>query len=423
MKRDFLRNGRIPNKGIKECVVMETKRLFDRDPYRKAFHAEVVTQEINEKGTWKVVLDQTGFYPESGGQPCDTGTIDGVKVLSVYEEGTTIYHELESSLEKKNVEGQIDFERRFDHMQQHSGQHIISASFKTIAQYETVAFHLGKTESTIDLRADSLTHEILEQVEHLTNQIVMENRHIETRFFSRNEVEINYLKKVPNDQEKIRMVHVTDFDLSACCGTHPFRTGELGLIKILGSERHRGGMRVTFVCGYRALKFTQTEHFMVQNILKKLKTNQFLAEDKLEDLISELEDQKKQHRKYYQETILYEAKLANPTYLRMVKGRELKVYFLKNTSRPLQELKDLAKTLIEQPDRLVIFIHQQNASAGQWVLALSESVPLSVKELIAYLMEQLGGNGGGSRVFGQWSGEWGEGQEEALLDRYLLTVQ
>jgi alanyl-tRNA synthetase len=422
MKRDFLRLVEYVRRE-KESVVMETKRLFDRDPYRKAFHAEVVTQEINKNGTWKVVLDKTGFYPESGGQPCDVGTLDGVAVLFVYEEGSTIYHELEAPLEKKYVEGQVDFERRFDHMQQHSGQHILSASFMTVAQYETVAFHLGKKESTIDLRTDSLTNEILEQVEHLTNQIVMENRHIETRFFSRNEVEINYLKKVPNDQEKIRMVHVTDFDLSACCGTHPFRTGELGLIKILGSEKHRGGMRVTFVCGYRALKFIQNEHFMVQNILRKLKTNQSLAEDKLDTLILELEDHKKQNRKYYQETILYEAKSTNPTYLRELKGKELEIYFMKNTSRPLQELKDLAKTLIEKPDRLVIFIHNQNPSAGQWILAFSDSVPLSVKDLIAYLMEQLGGNGGGSRVFGQWSGEWKEGQEEALLDQYFLTIQ
>lgn len=401
---------------------MGTVRLFDRDPYRKNFHAEVVSQESNGKGRWRLILDKTGFYPESGGQPCDIGTIDGVPVLSVYEEGSTIFHELETPLDKKHVEAQIDFERRFDHMQQHSGQHILSASFRTLTEYETIAFHLGKNESTIDLRTDSFTHELLEQVEHLANQIVMENRHIESRFFSRNEVEIHYLKKVPEDQEKIRMVHVTDFDLSACCGTHPFRTGELGLIKIINTEKHRGGMRVTFVCGYRALKYIQIEHFTVQNMFKKLKTNQSLAIDKLDAIFADLEDQKKKHRKYYQETVLYEAKTAKPSYLRELQGKELEIYFMKNTSRPLQELKDLAKTLIEQPNRLVIFIHQQSPSAGQWIIALSDSipVPLSVKALIAHLMEQYGGSGGGSRVFGQWSGEWREGQEETLIDQYLL---
>jgi alanyl-tRNA synthetase len=399
---------------------MRTKRLFDRDPYQNTFHAEVLSQENTPDGTWKVILDKTCFYPESGGQPYDIGTLGQVPVVAVYEEEHTICHYLERPLTEKNVEGQIDFERRFDHMQQHAGQHILSAAFKRLFTYETLAFHLGKKESTIDIKAEQVTNEAIEQVELRVNQIVMENKHIETRFFTRDEVEIHYLKKVPNDQEMIRMVHVTDIDLSACCGTHPHRTGELGLIKIINSEKHRGGIRVTFVCGTRAIKLLQREHFLLQDMVKKLKTNQTTAIDKLDAILLEVEEQRKETRKYYQQTIHFEARLLKPTHTRMVQGRELHLFFIRFESRNVQELKDLAKTLIEEPNRMVIFIHRSpQLVVSQWIIALSQSVSLSVKDMIEQLNEQYGGNGGGSRVFGQWTGESTEEQQEAFIEHYF----
>jgi alanyl-tRNA synthetase len=400
---------------------MQTKRLFDRDPYQTTFHAEVLSQEKAPDGTWKVILDKTCFYPESGGQPYDLGTLGQVQVVSVYEEGHTIYHYLEGPLTENSVEGHIDFERRFDHMQQHAGQHILSAAFKRLFTYETLAFHLGKQESSIDLKAERVTNETIEQVELLVNQIVMENRHIETRFFTRDEVEIHYLKKVPNDQEMIRMVHVTDVDLSACCGTHPHRTGELGLIKIINSEKHRGGIRVSFVCGTRAIRLLQGEHFLLQDMVKKLKTNQATAKDKLDAILLELDEQRRETRKYYQENIDFKARYLKPTHTRMVQGKELQLFFIRFESRNVQELKDLAKTLIEEPDRMVVFIHWSPQSAvSQWIIALSQSVSLSVKDMIEQLNEQYGGNGGGSRVFGQWSGESTEEQQEVFIEKYFI---
>jgi alanyl-tRNA synthetase len=399
---------------------METKRLFDRDTYQKTFYAEVLSQEKCPDGTWKVILDKTSFYPESGGQPYDLGSLGGVSVVAVYEEGKTICHYLDRPLTETKVEGRIDFDRRFDHMQQHAGQHILSATLKRLFQYETVAFHLGKTESTIDINAEQLTREAIEQVELLANQVIMENKHIETRFFTRDEVEIHYLKKVPSDQENIRMVHITDVDLSACCGTHPNRAGELGFIKINNSEKHRGGTRISFVCGSRALTLLQTEHFLLQDMVKRLKTNQNSVLDKLEAVLLELDEQRRETRKYYQETIQQEAKTLEPTHTRVVHGMEVQLYFKKVSSRPMQELKDLAKTLIEEPNRMVVFIyHSHDSTVSQWIIALSQSVSLSVKEIIDQLIEEYGGKGGGSRVFGQWTGENIDGQEGEFIQRYL----
>jgi alanyl-tRNA synthetase len=402
---------------------MQTKRLFDRDPYQHTFHAEVLSQEKAPDGTWKVILDKTCFYPESGGQPYDLGTLGEVSVVAVHEEENSICHYLERPLSEKNVEGRIDFERRFDHMQQHTGQHILSAVFKRLFTYETLAFHLGKKESTIDIQADQVTHETIKQAELLVNQIVMENKHIETRFFTRDEVEIHYLKKVPNDQEMIRMVHVTNVDLSACCGTHPHRTGELGLIKIIDTEKHRNGIRVTFVCGTRAIKLLQREHILLQDMVKKLKTNQETAMDKLGAILLELDDQRKETRKYYQETIQFEAKSLKPTNTQIVQGKELHLFFIRFDSRSVQELKDLAKTLIEEPNQMVIFIHRSQSAVSQWIIALSQSVSLSVKDMIDQLNEQYGGKGGGSRVFGQWTGECTAEEQETFIQQYLAQEQ
>jgi alanyl-tRNA synthetase len=396
-----------------------TKRIFDHDPYQVTFIAEVVKQEQTESGEWRIVLDKTAFYPEGGGQPFDMGTLDGVPVLKVYEENGKIYHYTLEQLRSTRVEGHIDFSRRLDHMQQHTGQHILSAAFKAVSEWETVAFHLGKLESTIDIRTEQVDRSTLNQVERLANQIVMENRHIETRFFTREEVEIHYLKKVPNDQETIRMVHVINFDLSACCGTHPYRTGEVGMIKILHTEKHRGLLRISFVCGFRALEQMSKNYYLFQDMVRKLKTSKELAREKLDLMLAELDETKKISRKYYQAAISYEAKELKPSLI--IKGdKEVSLYYLKTDSRPIQELKDLAKTVIEQSDRMTVFISQPtNSSYSQWIISLSDSVPLSAKDMISTLLSEYGGNGGGSRVFGQWSGEFVAGSELEFISSYV----
>jgi len=398
----------------------KTKRLFDVDPYQVQFVADVLAQEQISPTEWRVLLDKTAFYPESGGQPYDVGMINDSEVIKVFEEDGFIYHHITSPLTEQKVEGKVDFNKRFDHMQQHSGQHILSAACKKLFGIETVAFHLGKEESTIDLKVADLPRESLDKIEYVTNSIIQENRPIEARFFQREEVEIHFLQKVPSDQTVIRMVHISDFDLSACCGTHPFRTGEIGLIKIVHTEKYKGMIRLSFVCGQRALRRVQAEHHLLQEVCRKLKTNQEQLASKLTLSLEELAEIKKLSRGYYQRMLKFEAE-------QMVKYEsfylgELQVdfYFLKTDQRNIQELKDLAKTLIEKEHRFVLFVYgSPDHLQQQWILAMSDSIPLSIKGMIQNLIDKYEGKGGGSNVFGQWTGDFPAGEELTFIQKLL----
>ncbi|WP_025028298.1 alanyl-tRNA editing protein [Caldalkalibacillus mannanilyticus] len=399
---------------------MNTKRVFDGDPYQTSFTATLVHQEKVDQGQWKVLLDRTAFYPEAGGQPYDRGYLDQIPVDKVFEENGKIYHYVKEPLESNHVEGRIEFSRRFDHMQQHCGQHILSAAFIQVAELQTASFHLGKEIATIDIISSHLESSLIDEVENLANQVVLENRRIESRFFTREEVQIHFLKKVPSDQELIRMVHITDFDLSACCGTHPYRTGEVGMIKVIDTEKYKGMTRVTFVCGYRALDLLKKEHYILQDVAKKLKTNRESVNKKVSALLDELEETKKNNRKYYQSMLRYEAEGMVPTFVLPYKEEEWTVYYLRSTARHNQELKDLAKSIIEKPHRMVVFIHEElKSKQEQWTVALSDTTLFSVRDFIAQLIETYGGKGGGSQVFGQWTGEVPESEDRTFLTSFI----
>ncbi|MGG3492671.1 alanyl-tRNA editing protein, partial [Brevibacillus choshinensis] len=198
-------------------------RLYYQDAYTQQFSAEVMTRGTEGDGTPFVVLSQTAFYPTGGGQPSDQGLLGEVRVIDVEEVDGEIHHRLSEPLPEPlaQVEGRIDWERRFDHMQQHAGQHILSASFLEVADAETVAFHLGKERVTIDVRLDELTAEVWEAVEQRANQIVLENRPISARFVDDEELATLPLKKQPTVTENIRVVIIPEFDYNPCGGTHP----------------------------------------------------------------------------------------------------------------------------------------------------------------------------------------------------------
>lgn len=398
-----------------------TKRLFDVNPYQQSFAATVLSQHPYKGDKWGVVLDQTAFYPESGGQPYDIGTLAHVDVEAVFEEGETIVHIVNEPLKKEHVTGTIDFQRRFDHMQQHAGQHVLSAAFQQVAKLETVAFHLGRAVCTIDIATSAINEHTLKQVEQVANNIVMENRHIESRFYTRAEIEADYLTKVPENENSIRMVHIVDYDLSACCGTHPFRTGEIGLVKVLHVEKHRGNSRVSFVCGHRSLSVFQKEHELINNVTKRLKTNQEQLLDKLQMVLDESKQLSHTNRTYYQQLVIHEAEHFEPSLSLTIDGQYCDLFFFKYKERSAQQLKDLAKTIIERNERIVFFItFDETKRIYQWIIACSDSVPLSVKVIIETIKQKLGGNGGGSRVFGQWSGTYKELNELDFISNVLL---
>jgi alanyl-tRNA synthetase len=234
------------------------ERLYYTDSCRLEFDA-VVTATAMAGDRPAVFLDTTAFYPTSGGQPYDTGTLGGARVIEVVEtESGDLLHVLDRAIEVGlAVHGVVDRDRRFDHMQQHTGQHILSAAFDRLYGARTVGFHLGAAVSTLDLSTE-LTPEDIAAAEAEACRIVWEDRPVTIRFVGETEAAALPLRKEPTRGGTLRVIEVEGYDLSACGGTHVSRAGEIGMVATLSSERLRGGTRVEFVCGGRALRSFRT---------------------------------------------------------------------------------------------------------------------------------------------------------------------
>jgi alanyl-tRNA synthetase len=231
-----------------------TTRLYYTDSFLLRFNATVVESGTRD-GRHFVVLDQTAFYPTSGGQPYDLGHLGGRSVLEVADrddDGAVLHFVDDVIAVGEIVEGEIDRTRRLDHMQQHTGQHVLSAAFVRVCDAPTVSFHLGAESATIDLAGD-LDPAAIAAAENAANRIVWDDRAVAVRFVSTEEAARLPLRKEPSRTGTLRLIEVQDFDLSACGGTHVPRTGAIGVIAVTAWERYKGGTRISFVCGGRAL--------------------------------------------------------------------------------------------------------------------------------------------------------------------------
>ena len=229
-----------------------TERIYYRDPYCRRFEA-VVTRVFEHDGRGAVTLDRTAFYPTSGGQPFDTGRLGDAAVVETIDLDDSVAHIVAAPLQEgAAVVCEIDWPRRFDHMQQHTGQHVLSAAFDRLLDNRTMSFHMGADVSTIDLQREANAADV-ERAVDAANAVVWEDRPVSIRFASPEEAAALPLRKEPVREGPLRLIDVEGFDLSACGGTHVARTGAIGLIAVLGAERFRGGTRLTFACGKRAL--------------------------------------------------------------------------------------------------------------------------------------------------------------------------
>lgn len=273
---------------------MATHRLYFDEPYLVRFAAHVVATRGHQ-----VALDRSAFYPEGGGQPADHGMLGGVPVTDVQvDDDHIIWHSLSGPLDTDEVIGTIDWPRRHDHMQQHHGQHLLSAAFEELFQLPTVSFHLGAESSTIDLVAATITAGEVEAVEARVNQVIWEDRPITAMFLSREELGQIPLRKPPTVEGPVRIVSVPDFDHSACGGTHPSATGAVGLLHIRRLEKRGGEMRVEFVCGNRALRDLRQKH----ELLDRLARASSVGLDELEQKVTKLQAEHGALRKELAET-------------------------------------------------------------------------------------------------------------------------
>jgi alanyl-tRNA synthetase len=393
-----------------------TERLYYEDAYLTRFEAQVVEQ-FPYNGRVAVVLDRTAFYPTSGGQPFDEGLLNGKHVIDVTirEEDGAVLHMLEERLpDSLRVTGEVDWKRRFDHMQQHTGQHILSQAFVQVAEAETVGFHLGVESATIDLHGpQTLTPDLMEQAELLANTIVWEDRPVITRFVSPREVQALPLRKPPAVDEHIRIVQVEGFDWSACGGTHVGRSGEIGLVKIIKEERRGSETRVEFRCGRRA----RDDYALKNEIVNEVATSFNVGYWDLNEAVERLRDENKALRSELRQAghvlAQYRARDLRDT-APAVAGARLVVRNM--SAEPGLDMRDLARQLTAGPD--VIALLGMGEDKAQLCFARSSNLMLDMVSLVRGAAAFLGSRkGGGAPDFAQGGSQLAHPKDlDAALD-------
>ncbi|KMY52744.1 alanyl-tRNA synthetase [Bacillus sp. FJAT-27231] len=380
-----------------------TEKLFYEDAYIQTFTARVVEKGMDEEGRKFVVLDGTAFYPEGGGQPFDTGTLNGVRVIDVQIVDGVIRHYLGGELEDEKVNGRIDWNRRYDHMQQHAGQHILSAAFEELFGLRTTSFHLGEKTVTIDLDTDSLTDDILQQAEEKANDIILENRPIETEWVTLEEASRYPLRKELAVTGDIRLVIIPEFDYNGCGGTHPRSTGEVMAIKLLKWERQRKQARLEFVCGGRVLKQLGEKQTVIRELSRLLNSPQ----EKMIEAASQLLEEKKVLQMALDE--MQEQLLAHEADTLLQKavykeGYKLIVQVFQN--RSIQELQKLARLTTESNMAVVVIFVVEQEDKLQLTAARGKEVnEVDLKKAAASVFPLIEGKGGGQPHFIQGGGQ------------------
>jgi alanyl-tRNA synthetase len=255
-----------------------TRRLYYDDAFLAEFtarvmHCEVLPPDVSAGimgNAWSLILDRTAFYPTSGGQPHDLGKVEEANILDVRDEGDEIIHVVDRRPGDPEVKGCVNWPRRFDHMQQHTGQHLLSAMFQERFGCSTVSFHLGAEVSTIDLRGPEPSEELLEGAERAANQIVFQNRPVTVRYGTAEQLSRLGVRKEVDREGILRAIEIESADLQPCGGTHVKSTGQIGLILVRRVSKIRQDWRVEFVCGGRAEKAARHDFHLVRQIADKL---------------------------------------------------------------------------------------------------------------------------------------------------------
>jgi alanyl-tRNA synthetase len=386
-----------------------TERLYYRDPFLFDFDAHIV--EAAPAGEQlAIVLDQTAFYPTSGGQVFDTGKLGaGNREFAVIEvaerDDGAIVHFLNPENEAMNalasgaaVHGAIDAERRRDHMQQHTGQHVLSAAFVRLFNMQTVSFHMGDEACTIDLDTTAVTPAQIAGAERLANEIVWEDRPLEIRFVPLEEARGMGLRKLPPREGEIRLIDIHDFDLTACGGTHVARTGQIGAVLLRKVEKVRQGMRVEFVCGLRAVA-TARQDYSTLVVAAELFSGH-IREVPLQ--IGKQTDELKSARKREQRLLAELAELEAGRLLRDAEQRgEFKLVMKTYEDRDAAFIKLLAQKITATTEFKAIALVGSLSGQAAIVLAQTPGLAFNAGELLKDALTAAGGRGGGSHDMAQ----------------------
>ncbi len=421
-----------------------TERIYYRDPFQLEFDARVV-EIASAREQFAVVLDRTAFYPTSGGQVFDTGRLlasgqrANVIEVSEREDGAVVHvlappeaatapgaggpdatPLLAALAVGSEVRGEIDGERRRDHMQQHTGQHVLSAAFVRLYDFATVSFHMGAETCTIDLDTPELTRAQVIAAEKLANEVVWEDRPVAIRFTSLDEAHTLGLRKLPERSGEIRLIDIDKFDLCACGGTHVKGTGQIGAILIRKTEKVRQGMRVEFVCGLRAVGVARRDFTTLTDAAALFSAHIHEVPAQITKVLEESRTGAKREQKLLEE--LAEAEAAS-----LVASAEetggARIVSRGFAERDAAFIKLLAQKIAAQGKAIAVL----SAAKGQPTLVIAQSagLPLNCGTLLRESLSELGGRGGGSTDMAQGGVSDAaklEQAREALLERVLNVL-
>jgi alanyl-tRNA synthetase len=412
-------------------MLFTSERLYYSDSFLRTFTGAVtdVREVAGSHGdsVWQLSLDRTAFYPTSGGQPFDTGLLRTaeleVPVEQVEEdEQGAVWHFVREPLPAgTHVQGQIDWERRFDHMQQHTGQHLLSAVFLLELQAATVSFHLGEKTSTIDLTGASLAHHSLERVERIANEIIAEDRPVTTLSVSRDEAEAmlstGELRKLPDRQGSIRLIDIADCDRNACGGTHVRSTGQIGGLQVRGMEKVSRGVRVEFLCGLRAIRAARADAAILNETAALLSTGATDLPAAVGRLLLDGKTGAKERQRLREELAAFQAaRLASEVPIE--NGFRLVVREWKDRDRDYVRML-ASRTAAAAPSTAVILC-AKDADPVRVFVARSPDLNFDCGRILREALAHLGLRGGGSADLAQ--GDVPREQESALLVSLTDTI-
>ena len=377
-----------------------TERLYLDNPYLREINAKITKKEYSN-GKFYITLNRTIFYPHlCGGQPRDKGSINGIEVIDVYEDGNEIIHIVEDNITSEAVNLNIDWDTRFDHMQQHTGQHLLSAVLSKLYNAKTIGFHLGSEYVYIDVTISNLTNNDLEKIERFANEIIYSNFSIKTYIVDKVQASRLPLRKQPKVESNIRIVEIDNIDFSPCAGTHHRRIGEVGILKIRKWEKYKGNIRIEFVCGNRALKDYTWKNNIINNISTLLSAKDINTYDSIYKLYSDYKALEKENACLKNELINYKSKeLLNES----ISFNGIKIISKVFNDAYPKEIKSIA-TQILSDDNLICIFGIIEKDKCQIILGRSDNLPIDMREIFNVSIDFIGGRGGGSPQLVQGGG-------------------
>ena len=360
------------------------KKLYYDSAYIKEFDANVISCEKGKKG-FEVILDQTAFYPEGGGQPTDTGVLGGIAVLEVHEKNGEVIHYLEQPLTVgERVHGEIDWEKRFIHMQEHSGEHLVSGLIHAKYGYDNVGFHMGADEVTIDFNG-LIEWDDLMEIEKKANFMIWDNLEIYADFPAKEELDVLDYRSKKELTGDVRIVKIPGGDICACCGTHVMRTGEIGLVKFLSMIHYKGGVRISLLCGKRAMEDYEKKRDQVQKVSNLLSAKPGEIASAVEKMKADITKLQEKLAESYRELIEHKVGTFEES--------EERIYLLEPEFGAVQ-LRQMVNRMIEEKKGKTVLALSGNCDRGfLYVMgSQSEDMRLLSKELNTL----MSGRGGGS---------------------------